>query len=83
MNNDYITPEARTGRPGRRSTGSRIRDAWLRADLLRGVARIPSRMHAYGDRFVVAMTLIVFAMLIWLALDDLIAWVFGLPVVTL
>ena len=83
MNNDYIQPEERTGRPGRRATRSRIRNAWLRADLLRCIARIPGRMHAYGDRFVVAMTALVFAVLIWLALDDLVAWIFGLPPVTL
>jgi len=29
------------------------------------------------------MTALVFAVLIWLALDDLGAWIFGLPVVTL
>jgi len=83
VNNDYIQPEERTGRPGRRSTRSRIRDAWLRLHIRYRVARISSRLHAYGDRFVVAVSLLVLAILIWLALDDLGAWIFGLPPVTL
>jgi len=32
---------------------------------------------------VVAVSLLVLAILIWLALDDLVAWIFGLPPVTL
>lgn len=36
-----------------------------------------------ADRVVVAVTWIAMGILVWLAWDDLIAWVFGLPVVTL
>lgn len=83
MNHDHITPAERTGRSGRRPAGSRLRDAWVRADLLRYAARLPGRLHDIGDRFVVAVSLLVLAILIWLSIDDLVAWMLGLPPVTL
>ena len=69
VNNDHIRPAERTGRGPRR--GNACLGLALR------------RMRAKSDLVVATLSLAVIAILVWLALDDLVAWALGLPPVTL
>lgn len=83
MNNDYIQPAERVCGRGRWTRGSRICDARLVIALRYRCARIRCWMRSRGDLFVVYLSVAVIAILVWLAIDDLIAWMFGLAPVTL
>lgn len=74
MNHDAISPAERTGR------GQRPGNAWLRAHILRRCTSVARLLHDQRDSVVV--TLIWIGVLVWLALDDLTAWMLGLPAVT-
>ena len=81
MNNDYITPQERV-RPGRRTAGQWILDARLDDPVCGMRARIRRWLRARSDLFVVYLS-VTAGLIVWFALDDLVAWIFGLPVVTL